>query len=381
MTGGPRLDKIDRNVLTPFVQEVLGTPEIEIADWEYEIIKGDWTPDKRLVCRLFGRGWAQDREISWSLFLKVPNPVHTHMDSWHREPFQREPLLYGSGILDDLPGHLCAPRCLGVVEYPDDEPWMWLEDVAGEPSLEWPLERFGLAARHFGVFQGAFLAGAPLPDEPWLDTSGWLKPRFARSFEWTGPILERFRDHPLTERIYRSDLGERLERLWAEREVFQDVLERMPRTFCHGDFSYTNLMTRRLPDGADQTVVIDWQYAGVRPIGEDIAGLIADSSVIPVRRTAAEPEVFAELILEPYLEGLREGGWTGDLRIPRLACLAMLALPWTLNLLLGLNGLLREPLMEEVRTQTEEKLDEYVRRQEFLFGLAEEARGMFGIVA
>ena len=380
MTDRPRLDKIDADLLKSFVRKALGTSGVDIGHWEYEIIKGDWTPGKRFVCRFSGRGTVQGREASWSVFLKVPNPVHTHMDSWHREPFQREPLLYGSGILDDLPGNLCAPRCLGVVEYSDDEPWMWLEDVAGEPSLEWPLERFGVAARHFGVFQGAFLAGAPLPEEPWLDTSGWMKPRFARSFEWTGPILGRFRSHPLTERLYRSDLGERLERLWAEREVFQNVLERMPKTFCHGDFNYNNLMARSLPDGTDQTVVVDWQYAGVRPIGEDIGGLIADSSVIPVRRKAAEPEVFTELILESYLEGIREGGWKGDLRIPRLACIAILALPWTLNLFLGLNGLLREPLAEETRPQAEKKLDDYVRMQEFLFGLAEEARGMFGIL-
>ena len=38
-------------------------------------------------------------------------------------------------------------------------------------------------------------------------------------------------------------------------------------------------MARRLPDGTDQTVVVDWQYAGVRPIGEDIAGLIAEAEV------------------------------------------------------------------------------------------------------
>jgi hypothetical protein len=31
---------------------------------------------------------------------------------------------------------------------------------------DWPLERYGLAARHLGQFNGRYLTGTPLPQHP-----------------------------------------------------------------------------------------------------------------------------------------------------------------------------------------------------------------------
>lgn len=381
MKSPSRLDRINGEVLKPFVREALEAPDVRVTEWDHRVVKGDWASPKGITCRIFGRGTQQAREVSWSLFLKVPSPPLAHPDPLRREPFQRELLLYRSGILDGLPEGIAAPRLLGVLEHADDEPWMWMEDVAGEESLRWPVERFGLAARHFGRLQGVFLAGAPLGDHRWLDISGRLRPALAKSFERAAPVLERFRTHPLTNRLRDTDIGTGLRRLWADREVFLDALDGMPRSLCHGDFCYPNLFARRLGDGADQTVVIDWQYSGRRQIGGDIAGLIADSSVIPVRRKAAEPEAFTEMVLEAYLSGLREAGWKGDMRIARFACLATLALPWSLNLLASLDGrVLRQPPGEENRLQLEQRLDEYVRNQSFLLALADQARGLLDIV-
>jgi len=381
MNTRSRLDRINCDMLTPIVQRVLGSPNVKIMDWDYHIIKGDWTSSGRLVCRIFGRTKLHDEEIPWSVFLKIPNPIHTHFDAWHREPFQREPLLYQSGVLDNLPGGISAPRCLSVVEYSDDEPWMWLEDVVGEPALKWPLEQFRITARRFGMMQGAFLAGVSLPDHSWMDTSGWLKLKLDANAAPVPPIMERFQSHPLTRRLYNSEIGEGLRRLWDERLVFFDALYRLPRSFCHGDFNYTNLIARRLLDSGDQIVAVDWQYAGLRQIGEDIAGFIADSSVIPVRRKAAEPKEFTELILEGYLSGLRKSGWKADPRIARFACIARLALPWSFNLLCSLNGeILSQPFCAENRSEMEAKLVEYIHRQRFLLKLAEEARELLEIV-
>jgi len=373
---GARLDRISVALLTPVVRRALGNAEAELVDWGYELVKGEWVPGGRLVARLSGRARVQGDEVRWTVFLKVPNPTHTHYDAWHREAIQREPLLCESGVLDDLPGGMGAPRCFGVTTCAGDEPWMWLEDVGGIPSLEWPVEWFGLAARHFDRMQGAFLAGKPIPDEPWLETSHWVRTRLLAGAERVTPILERVRTHPLTERLVETEIGEGVRRLWAEREAVFDALEHIPKGLCHGDFSYTNLFARRR-DGKDETVAVDWQYAGVRPIGEDIAGLIADSSIIPVRRKAAEPEDFTELVLDGYLTGLRESDWNGDLRAVRYAVLARLAWPWTFNLLLGLNGaVLQQPIDEQNREQLRERLDEFVRRQGFLLRLAQEARAL-----
>ena len=379
--NGSRLDRIDARLLTPLVRNALGSPDARITEWEHRVIKGDWTPPTGLVCRFFGRGAGPAGPVQWSLILKVPSPARLHPDVLRREPFQRELLLYRSGVLDNLPGGLAVPRLLGVMEHPGDEPWMWFEDVSGGESLHWPLKRFPLAAYHFGVMQGTFLAGAPLPDLPWMDISSRLGPQLARSFERVPPVLERFRAHPLANRLYDADLGRGVRELWADRAAFADALDRMPRSLCHGDFCYPNLFARRLADGGDQTVVIDWQYAGRRQIGGDMAGLIADSSILPVRRKAAEPEEFSEMILESYLSGLRAAGWTGDPRIARFACIATLALPWSINLLSSLNGgILAQPLSDESRPQLAEKLEQYAHRQRFLLALAAEARGLLEVV-
>ena len=380
--GGSRLEQIDAGLLTPLVRKALGSSDARITEWEHCVIKGDWTPPNGIVCRFFGRGARQAEPVQWSVILKVPSPAHLHRDVLRREPFQRELLLYRSGVLDALPNEIAAPRLLGVAEHPGDEPWMWFEDVSGNESLKWPLDRFRLAAYHFGLMQGTFLAGAPLPHPPWMDISGRLKPRLARSFERVPPVLKKFETHPLTRRLYDSDVGRGVRKLWADRAAFADALDRMPRSLCHGDFCYPNLFARRLPDGSDQTVVIDWQYSGRRQIGGDMAALIADSSILPVRRKAAEPEEFTEMILESYLSGLRAGGWTSDLRIARFACIATLALPWTVNLLSSLDGgVFRQPLGEENRASLEQKLEEYAHRQEFLLSLADEARGLLETVA
>ncbi len=379
--SGSRLDRIDRHLLAPVVRRALACPDVRVTQWDCLLVKGDPTPPKGMICRVFGSVLRRGQPVPWSVFLKVPEPPLAHPDVLRREPFHRELLLHQSGILDDLPDGIAAPRCLGVIESTDDEPWMWLEDVAGQEALRWPVERFGVAGYHWGLLQGAFLAGAPLPDHPWLDTGGWVKASLARALDQAEPLLEKFRTHPLAGRVYDSPLGEKLRRLWAERQIFVDALDRMPRSLCHGDFCYPNLFARRIPGGTDQTVVIDWEYAGWRQIGGDIAGLIADSAVIPVRRKAAEPEEFTELVLDGYLSGLRDAGWKGDLRIARFACTATLALPWSLNLLSFLDGAaLRRPADGADRAEAEQRIEDYVRRQEFLLALAEESRKLLPLV-
>lgn len=341
------------------------------------IIKGSWTPPKGLVCRIRGDAALDGKTVPWSLILKVADLTDSHFVAWHREPFQREALLYRSGILDDLPGGIAAPRCLGVVTQPNDEPWMWLEDVTGVHAIEWPVEMFGRVAHQFGTMQGAFLSGAPLPDHSWLDTRAWIGMERVQIAERLPPIVERFASHPLTTALHRSDFGTRLSNLWADHEVFFDALERMPVSLCHGDFNLNNFVARSRRQGEDRLFVFDWQYAGLRQIGADIAGLIADSSIVPVRRKVAEPEEFTELIICAYLDGLKDGGWRESLDIPRLSCLVRLAMSWSFCLALGLDGgVLTRPLSDDSRADLEEHLDRYVRRQQFLFGLADEARAL-----
>ncbi len=150
----------------------------------------------------------------WALVVKVCAAADgTDPGAWDYPP--REALAYGSGLLAALPGGLAAPRCLAVEAQPDGTTRLWLEAVADAHPGPWPLDRYALVARHLGRFNGAYLAGAPLPDQPWL-SRGWL-----RDFvEPSGPALAELErlagpgGPPLLRQLYPSPVVAELRRLW-----------------------------------------------------------------------------------------------------------------------------------------------------------------------
>jgi len=150
-----QLDAIDTAMLTPLVQRALGQPTIQVIEWDVQQIHGGIGGGvfASAVYCLTGQGRDQDQTIPWSLILKTFSPRDA---ADPRSPYypQREAEAYKSGWLDDLPGGLAAPACYGVVEYPDGETWVWLEQVVDDFGGRWPLERYGLAARHLGLFNG-----------------------------------------------------------------------------------------------------------------------------------------------------------------------------------------------------------------------------------
>ncbi|MCC7354884.1 MAG: hypothetical protein IT330_14160, partial [Anaerolineae bacterium] len=170
MLLAPRLQRLNAVTLTPFVRLVLGDDTAEVIRWNYETLGGSWERTGDLISRLKGAAVSDGHERSWSVILKIPGPIRPVIDVW-----QREPLLYGSGLLEKLLPPIRVPRCFGIEEPPGDEPWIWLEDVAGIPSVEWPMERFYRALRHLGECQGAWLCGARGPDYDWFNTGWWLR--------------------------------------------------------------------------------------------------------------------------------------------------------------------------------------------------------------
>jgi len=182
-------------------------------------------------------------------------------------------------------------------------------------SSQWPLEYFGVVARHLGQFNGAYLVDRPLPGWPWL-SSGWI-----RSYvEHSAPAMEPLREAqalPWGRRFLPEEDSARFFQLWEERELYLDALDRLPQTVCHLDLFPRNLFARKTADGDDQTVVIDWAFVGRGPLGADLNPLvwmsIALGGVEMDKLQALEETVF-----ESYLEGLREVGWQGDPRQVRL---------------------------------------------------------------
>ena len=167
------LSGVDTATLAPMVRDLLDEPAAVVAaEWSCRPLGGGASEGLGLY-RVTGSARVGGATRPWALVCKVCAPANgADPGAWDYPP--REPLAYGSGLLAALPGGLAAPRCLAVEAQPDGTTRLWLEAVADAHPGPWPLDRYALVARRLGRFNGAYLAGAPLPDQPWL-SRGWLR--------------------------------------------------------------------------------------------------------------------------------------------------------------------------------------------------------------
>ena len=313
-TQAAQLSAIDQATLNPIVQSALNSETAEVTGWEREQLHGGMGLGTAIY-RFSGEGHDRGQKAPWSLILKTLCPAEDNasVSAWNY--YKREADAYQSGWLDDLPGGLAAPRSFGVVEHPDGTCWIWLEEVAEEVGSDWPLEHYGIVARHAGQFNGAYLVERRLPSWPWLSLD-WLRGYIGLSAPAT-PLIRNSLDHPLVRRGWPGDASRRFFRLWEERELFLNGLDRLPQTLCHLDLFRRNLFARKTADGDDQTVVIDWAFAGRGAIGLELIPLIL-ASVAFNEVDLAQVQALEDVVFEGYLEGLRDAGWRGDPRQVRL---------------------------------------------------------------
>lgn len=373
---------IGRAILTPVVRQAVGSDTIEVTDWQCAAVRGGLMGAG--VYRFSGTASDQGAVVPWAAILKVvrPNRNKSGTRELIQVNWQREPLAFASGLLNELPGELAAPRCFGVVERSSDEVWIWLEEINGQLGTQWARERIVLGARHLGQFNGAYLAGERLPSAPWL-----MRDMLRRWIAHLAPSVEQLLDglshgHPLLKRGWPADVGDALHRLWTERMIFAEALDRLAQTFCHHDANGRNLIARRGADGDEQTVGIDWGFAGIGPPGYDIVPLCGE--LLPAFRfELAEAQDLAEDVFEGYLAGLRDAGWQGHRGVVRFGFSAALALRYGVcGGPANLSDLLDESRhwVPEQRWghPIEEVMDRWAGCSRFMLRLAEEAGELLG---
>jgi hypothetical protein len=314
---------------TARVHDVVGTAfgiaDAVLDDWDLTPLWGGASAGTGACTLLLLRGTARQgtHRQPWSLILKIVAPEDDQDDPTRIAYWRRERLLYGSGILDALPGGLRAPRCHGSDDLPDGTVWLWLEYVQEDEPRAWSRERWGLAARHLGQLNGAYLSGWPFSRFPWLGgrrLRSWLDRHV--------PLVTRIAaapGNPDVRHWWPAPVVAEILRLWDERDVFCDALERLPQTFCHGDAIRRNLFARRRADGADETVAIDWEHAGFYAAGEEVGQTLSVASAFFDVDPSDLPALDATLFTG-YLEGLHDAGWRGDPARVRFAYAAHAAL-------------------------------------------------------
>lgn len=310
--------------LAEVVRAALDEPSAELDAWDAVPLKAETGPlAARSVYRLEGTARVGLDVRAWSVVIKVIPPPGDAGDATRDDNGRRELLLYRTGLLDDLPGGLSAPRCHGAVELADGTVWLWLERVREAGERAWPIERWALAGRHLGQFNGAYLTQRPLPIAPGLE-GGRLRVWLGRH----APLVERISvasDNPAVRQWWPRPVVEAIRRLWEERDVFCAALERLSQTFGHGDAIRRNLFARRRPDGSEETVAIDWEHAGYYAVGEEVGQTLSVASAFFDLEPADLPAL-DEALFAGYLAGLGDLGWSGDPRLARFAYAAHAAL-------------------------------------------------------
>ena len=368
------VEGIDKTWLTSVVRRARRSATAEVLDWNHTQIKEGMSGGE--VYRFSGQGRENGDTFPWSLIYKIIRAPARPKDpadlAW-----KREALVYQAGLLDNLPGRLRAPRCLKMVESSPSEVGLWQEDVV-DGLEEWPLSRYGLAARHLGEFNGAYLRNRPLPDQAWLHR-GWLRSGIVRGMRGLQQVLVE-RHHPLVSRVYPPDTVSRLEQLAADHLVILDaIFTHLPLTFCHLDANRRNLFAGYAADGQEETVAIDWGEAGLDPVGIDLTCLVHSSLIWRFRGRLDQAAELGEIAFEGYLQGLYAAGWRQDPRLARFAFTAITAIHYALR---G-NSFQMNHLLDENRHSYLEQLfgcsvvevcDHWAILQRFYLDLTEEAR-------
>lgn len=382
-TSSPAMDAEE---LSAIVCRALDLPAFHLDDWRCTSLSGHISnPATQGIYRVVGSGRYQEEAMPWSLILKVVQLAEDAPQGWgtdllHFGYWKREALAYQSGILEDLGTNLRAPRCFEVTEQPDGSVWLWLEDISENGQAVWPVARYGLAACHFGRWQGRPLYTPSLPAASWLRT-GWLHSWVAHFEFLQGYLLHpEFWDHPLVRAAFPVPVTDRLLALWAERQVWMDILDRMPLTVCHFDTWRPNLLACTDPEGQEDTVALDWQCMGLGPVGE--VGNLLLTALMTLEMPVSQAKALDTAIWESYLQGLQEAGWAGDPRHVRFCYTAYPTLRW--GLVFPMLMILPYVLNEEKRAEAEAKygqpIEELLHRWAgalyFLLDLADEAHAL-----
>jgi hypothetical protein len=369
-----RVASVSKETLTPIVRQALGRPAAHPSTWEIRPVHGGWgsAVGGTALYRFAGRTAGGE---AWSLILKVlyERPGETVDAPYY---WRREYELYRSRLLEALPRTgLTTPRIYLCAEYPG-ACWIWMEDLR-EAKRPWDWADYSLIARRLGRFNGAYLAGHPIPGYPWL-TDGWhcrIVPPLADVLEH----LDDYLDHPLARRALPLPEKDEIESIWAQRERFCAALGGLPRALCHIDVYPGNVF-----HGQEETKLIDWALAGRAAVGEELVCLVALSLYSP-RIPLEQAEKLDRTIFNGYMEGLCDAGWTGDTQSVRLGYTCAMTLRGLAGVKQDLTLLRNERrhafVMRGARFQDIADLADFwagIRRYRLL-KMAEEARELLGM--
>ena len=135
--------------------------------------------------------------------------------------------------------------------------------------------------------------------------------------------------HPAVQKMFPGITLALTLAMWEEHTRMLKVLDGLPQTFCHQDAFGRNLFSR-----GEQVVGIDWGYAGIAPLGAELAPLVGMASSL-AGVPSSQLRSVDQACFEGYLQGLREAGWTPDARQVRLGYILTVVLRYIIGATAG----------------------------------------------
>ena len=135
--------------------------------------------------------------------------------------------------------------------------------------------------------------------------------------------------HPVVQKMLPGITQALTLAIWDERERMLKVLDALPQTFCHQDAFGRNLFIR-----GEEVVAIDWGYAGIAPLGAELAPLVGVASGL-AGVPSSQMQALDQACIDGYLQGLSESGFTPNARQVRLGYTLTVLLRYILGATVG----------------------------------------------
>lgn len=288
--------------LAPAVRRSLEAPDAWPLQWSCEPLGVSLiNPSTAGLYRILGTARLDDgRTVPWQLVLKV---VHLRdftgtplEDGYIKNPedwnyWKREVLARRSELPDQFTAPLRPARCWATEDLDDHTAWLLMEDLDNSPHsrprvADWSVQALADAAYDLVAFSAQ---GVGLVDTvqalPWV-ARNWLR-SWVATFRAAGADHAVSHpgcwNHPFVRDRLPTSAQEAFSALMVRVEPLLKRLEAMPMSVAHLDLQASNLFSTAGPEG-HRTVVIDWGFFGVAPIGEDLGYQISQNVFFGVVR-------------------------------------------------------------------------------------------------
>ncbi|MGO4299056.1 phosphotransferase family protein [Leifsonia sp. RAF41] len=275
------------------VGAMLGGDVVSVGPVRRTVLDYDAFFAHRELSRLDGEALVEGERRPWSLIEKRTEGPHL-ADPYLYDNAVRELDAYRSGMFDDMPVGIRAPRVYGTLLEADGAITLSIEDVRHEGSRPLDAQAIVTAAGDLGRMNGRWFGSASA--EPWF-FAGWIDRHGQPGAVEAGLATVR-RAHPDVVPLWGDHFAD-IHRLIRAQSRVRAVLESLPHTVCHHDAVGANVFRT-----SAATVLIDWESVGPGTVGADLASLL-----LSPRRGDASVHVVASVFdeaVEAYIDGFRD---------------------------------------------------------------------------